>query len=126
MSDSLLLLSILIFRVLAVGTMAFDLRVGLYEDPPNQDIIKVIQATFDGFKYLGYLNRGWESQLYRFVTTPSYRKFCKTQDTLFSIGQKIVDKKVADLKKFTEEGDEFVENQGKLSREVSYNNIFCF
>ncbi|XP_020621575.1 cytochrome P450 27C1-like [Orbicella faveolata] len=122
----------------SVGTMAFDLRVGLYEDPPNQDIIKVIQATFDGFKYLGYLNRGWESQLYRFVTTPSYRKFCKTQDTLFSIGQKIVDKKVADLKKFTEEGDEFVENQavplltylilkGELTpQEINVNSIFMF
>jgi len=121
-----------------VGTMAFDLRVGLYEDPPNQDIIKVIQATFDGFKYLGYLNRGWESQLYRFVTTPSYRKFCKTQDTLFSIGQKIVDKKVADLKKFTEDGDEFVENQavplltylilkGELTpQEINVNSIFMF
>lgn len=95
--------------------MAFDLRVGLYDDPPNQDIIKIIQATFDGFKYLGNLNRGWESQLYRFVTTPSYRKFCETQDTLFGIGQKIVDKKVADLKKITTDGDGFVENQGRLS-----------
>lgn len=104
--------------------MAFDLRVGLYDDPPNQDIIKIIQATFDGFKYLGYLNRGWESQLYRFVTTPSYRKFCETQDTLFSIGQKIVDRKVADLKKLTADGDEFVENQGRLSSKVSYDNIF--
>ena len=115
-TDSLLL-SILIPRVLAVGTMAFDLRVGLYEDPPNPDIIKVIQATSDGFKYLAYLEKGWESQLYRFVTTPLYRKFFETQDTLFNIGQKIVDKKVADLEKFREEdGDDFAENQGKLLR----------
>ena len=94
--------------------MAFDIRVGLYEDPPNQDIVKVIQATFDGFKYLGYLNRGWESRLYRFFTTPSYRKFCETQDTQFNVGQKIVDEKVAELEKLRGDGDEFVEDQGKL------------
>ena len=108
-------LSSILILVLAVGTVAFDLRVGLYDDPPNQEIINMIKATFDGFKYLGNLNRGWESQLYTLVTTPSYRKFCESQDTLFSIGQKVVDKKVADLKKLAEDGDEFVENQGKLS-----------
>lgn len=110
--------SILTLLVLAVGTVAFDLRVGLYDDPPNQEIINMIKATFDGFKYLGNLNRGWESQLYTFVTTPSYRKFCESQDTLFGIGQKVVDKKIADLKKLAGDGEEFVENQGKLSSSV--------
>lgn len=110
--------SILTLLVLAVGTVAFDLRVGLYDDPPNQEIINMIKATFDGFKYLGNLNRGWESQLYTFVTTPSYRKFCESQDTLFGIGQKVVDEKIADLKKLAGDGEEFVENQRKLSSSV--------
>ena len=93
--------------------MAFDERVGLYEDKPNKEILKMIKATFDGFKYMGKLSRGWEGLLYRFVNTPSYRKFCETQDILFGVSQKIIEEKVAELNKTAEDGEEFVENQGQ-------------
>ena len=93
-------------------SMAFDERVGLYDDPPNQEIVKMIKATFDGFKYMGILNRGLEGLLYRFVNTPSYKKFCESQDTLFSISQKFVDRKIIELNKMADDGGEFFANQG--------------
>ena len=74
----------------------------------------MIKATLDGFMYLGKLNRGLEGLLYRFVNTPSYRKFCEAQDTQFAVVQKIVDKKISDLNKMAEDGEEISlgENQG--------------
>ena len=71
----------------AVGTMAFDVRVGLYDDPPNKETVKMIKTTFDSFVYLGKLSRGLESLLFRFVTTPTYWKFCEAQDTSLRISQ---------------------------------------
>ena len=94
-----------------MGTLAFDIRVGLYDDPPNKDTVKMIQATMDTFALMGKLRRGWEGLLFRFVRTPSYWKFCEAQDTARAIGQKIVDNKVMELKKMAEEGGTFVEDQ---------------
>ena len=43
---------------LAVGTMAFDVRVGLYDDPPDKDTVKFVQATVDALALQGKLSRG--------------------------------------------------------------------
>ena len=43
--------------------MAFDVRVGLYDDPPNKETVKMIHATLDAFTHMGKLNRGWEGPL---------------------------------------------------------------
>ncbi len=102
--------------------MAFDVRVGLYDDPPNKETVKMIKATVDGFAYMGKLARGLEGLLFRFVTTPTYRKFCETQDTAIRISQEIVDKKVMELKKMAEEGEAFAEDGGKHN---SLQNINC-
>jgi len=97
----------------SVGTMVFDKRIELYDDPPNKDAMEMIHATMETFASWGKLLVGWESLLFRFAMTPSYRKFCKTQDTMLAIGQKLVDKNVTDLKKQSEQGMSFVENQGQ-------------
>ncbi|KAL9965313.1 hypothetical protein ACROYT_G029094 [Oculina patagonica] len=122
----------------AVGTMAFDVRVGLYDDPPNKETVKMIKATVDGFAYMGKLARGLEGLLFRFVTTPTYRKFCETQDTALRISQEIVDKKVMELKKMAEEGETFAEDgvvplltylimKGELTpQEININSISMF
>ena len=102
----------LFFFIVAVGTMAFDERVGLYDDPPNKESVKMINATVDMFKHLGKLSRGWEAFVYQYVTTPTYKKYCEAQDTTFAIGQGIVDKKVMELKKMADEGEAFAEDQG--------------
>ena len=101
--------------LLAVGTMAFDVRVGLYDDPPNKDTVKMVQSTMDSFALMGKLSRGWESLFWRFFTTPTYRKFCEATDTSFAMSQKIVDNKVAELNKMAEEGAAFDDNQSECN-----------
>ncbi|PFX18324.1 cytochrome P450 27C1-like [Stylophora pistillata] len=125
----------------SIGTMAFDVRVGLYDEPPSKEtekMLKMIRAVFDGFALLGKLNRGWEALLYRFMKTQSYRKFVETQDITFSVSQEIIDRKVKELNKMAEEGEQFSENQavsmlsylitkGDLTpKEISVNSIFMF
>jgi len=108
-----ILKSAFLVPVLGFGTIAFDTRVGLYDDPPNKEIVKMIEATKETVKYWGKSSRGLESLLFRFVTTPSYRKFCKVQDIAIGISQRIVDEKVSELKKMAEEGEEFAKDGGK-------------
>ncbi|CAH3104924.1 unnamed protein product [Porites lobata] len=122
----------------SVGTMAFDVRVGLYDDPPNKDTVKMVQATLDAFALMGKLGRGWENLCYMFFTTPTYRKFCEATDTSFAMSQKIVDNKVAELNKMAEEGGRFDDNQsvslltyllmkGELTpEEINMNSIGMF
>jgi len=95
----------------SVGTMVFDARVGLYDDPQNKDAVDMIHATLETFACWGKLVTGWESVLFRFATTPSYRKFCKAQDTMLAIGQKFVDNKVMELNNMAEQGNSFVDDQ---------------
>ena len=108
-----LLLVTTLFSILGVGTIVFDTRIGLYDDPPNKDEMEMIHATMETFGSWGKPLVGWESLLFRFAMTPSYRKFCKPEDTMLAIGQKFVDKKVTELKKQAEQGMSFVENQGQ-------------
>ena len=73
--------------------MAFDVRVGLFDDPPSKEtkkMLKMIKAVSDGFALLAKLNSGWEELLHRFIEPPSYRKFVETQDITFSASQEIV------------------------------------
>ena len=95
--------------------MAFDVRVGLYDDPPNKDTVKMVQATVDGFALMGKLGRGWENLCYAFFTTSTYRKYCEAQDTSYAMSQKIVDNKVAELNKMAEEGGTFDDNQSECN-----------
>ena len=93
--------------------MAFDVRVGLYDDPPRKDTVKMIEASKELFRLLGKLSSGLESLLFEFVTTPTYKKYCEAQDISIGIGQRIVDEKVSELKKMAEEGEEFSKDGGK-------------
>ena len=105
--------SLILVPVVAVGTMAFDTRVGLYDDPPNKETVRMIEATKEAFKYLGKLSAGWEGLLSRFVTTPSCRKYFEVQDIAIGISQKFVDDKISELKAMAQEGKAFSEDGGK-------------
>ena len=95
--------------------MAFDLRVGLYDDPPNKDTIKMIQATNNAFLYLSKLSRGLEGMLFKFITTPSFWKFCQEQDTAIEIAHTFLEKKKKiELQQMADEGKEFAANEGDL------------
>ena len=93
--------------------MAFDVRIGLYDDPPNKETVKLIEVTKESLRLMGVLSRGLEHLLLSFVTTPNYRKFCEVQDIGIEIGQRIIDNKVSELKKMAEEGEEFSKDGGK-------------
>ena len=105
----------LLTQALNFGTMAFDVRVGLYDDPPDKDTVKFVQATVDALALQGKLSRGWGSLFWKFFTTPTYRKFCEARDTSYAMSQKIVDNKVAELKKMAEEGRAFDDNQSECN-----------
>ena len=106
--------------------MALDVRIGLYDDPPNKETVEMIKASNESARLHGKLSRGLEGLLFRFVSTPSFvsipsfRKYCEAQDTVFGIGQKIVDKKVMELRKMAEEGDVFEENEGKKNSLIKF------
>ena len=102
----------LLTQALNFGTMAFDVRVGLYDDPPT---VKFVQATVDALALQGKLSKGWGSLFWKFFTTPTYRKFCEARDTSYAMSQKIVDNKVAELKKMAEEGRAFDDNQSECN-----------
>ena len=104
--------------------MAFDVRVGLYDDPPNKTTVKMTKANSERIKLAGELNKGLMSLLFRLVWTPSYSKFCEAQDTTFGISQRIVDKKVAELKNMAEQGESFQENTGKYESCLKMNVYF--
>ena len=104
----------LLTQALNFGTMAFDVRVGLYDDPPDKDTVKFVQATVDALALQGKLSRGWGSLFWKFFTTPTYRKFCEARDTSYAMSQKIVDK-VGELKKMAEEGRAFDDNQSECN-----------
>ena len=103
-----------VFTILhiAVGTLAFDVRVGMYDDPPNKETVKMIKSSSDAFSLMGKLNKGWESFILNFMTTPTYLKFCEAQDTSIGIGQRIVDQKIIELKKAAEDGEALSQDQG--------------
>lgn len=101
--------------------MAFDVRVGLYDDPPNKATVKMLKANSERMKLAGELNKGLTSLLFRWVWTPSYSKFCEAQDTTFGISQRIIDEKVVELKTMAEQGESFQENTGKYKSCLVYN-----
>ena len=105
----------LLTQALNFGTVAFDVRVRLYDDPPDKDAVKFVQATVDALALQGKLSRGWGSLFWKFFTTPTYRKFCEARDTSYAMSQKIVDNKVAELKKMAEEGRAFDDNQSECN-----------
>ena len=93
--------------------MALDERVGLYDEPPKKETVKMLKATLDTFVYIRKLSEGLEGLMFRFFKTPSYWKYCEAEDTAIRIGQEIVDKKVLELKKMAEEGEPFAKDGGK-------------
>ena len=93
--------------------MAFDSRVGLYEDTPPQEALEFTKAVNDFFELtqqllLNVLHR----VAFRYMDTPMYKKFSKTQDTVLHLGQRFVDKKMKELKEMADRGIDPADAQG--------------
>ena len=83
--------------------MAFDTRLGLYEDPPPQDALKFIDAVQNFFELTQKLLLSIPSRMVRpYIDTPTLKKFFKVSDDIFEIGQGFLDKKMRELKEMAE------------------------
>lgn len=89
-----------------MGTLAFDARLGLYEDPPKEEAMRFIQGVHDFFSISHELFFSLSRRIAkRFdIDTPKLKKFFKTADVLIEIGESFVDKKMKELKEMADKG----------------------
>ena len=89
-----------------MGTLAFDARLGLYEDPPKEEAMRFIQGIHDFFSLSQELFFSLPRRIAkRFdIDTPKLKKFFKTSDILIEIGEGFVDKKMRELKEMADKG----------------------
>lgn len=95
----------------SVGTMVLDTRIGLYNDPPNEEAIKLIQSVDDSFKFMQILLFGFvEKNLLPYMDTPSFKKFSKATETAEEVLAMFINKKIEELEEMAKR-DDFQENQ---------------
>lgn len=93
------------FFLSGVGTVAFDSRLGLYEDPPSREALRFIEEVQNFFTLSHKLLFSVTSRFVRqYVDTPTLKKFWKTADAVFEIGQGFVDRKMKELKEMADKG----------------------
>lgn len=98
-----------------MGTLAFDSRLGLYEDPPKEEAMWFITEVHNFFSISHKLFFSVSRRLGKnfSIDIPLLKKFFKTADTLIEIGEGFVDKKMNELKEMSDKG---IDNtQGKYS-----------
>ena len=97
-----------------VGTVAFDARLGLYEDPPPEEALTFIKEVQNFFALTDKLLFSAPSRFARqYIDTPTLKKFHKCSDTILEIGLGFVEKKMKEIKEMTEkETDSSANDQG--------------
>ncbi|KAL9959272.1 hypothetical protein ACROYT_G032582 [Oculina patagonica] len=96
----------------SVGTLVFDSRIGLYDDPPSEEAVKFIQAVDDIFQCLHNLLFGFvEKNLLPYIDTPSFKKLSKSLDIQSEIGMMYINKKIKELEEMANRDDKSQENQ---------------
>ncbi|XP_001637471.3 cytochrome P450 10 [Nematostella vectensis] len=95
----------------SIGTMAFDTRIGLYEDPPKEDPKRFIECVHEFFEMTQNLELSMEKSFFEFMDTPSYKKFCRAQDDVMRIGQKYIDMKMVELEEMAKSPEEMLEEK---------------
>lgn len=89
----------------SIGTVAFDSRLGLYEDPPSREALRFIEEVHNFFTFSHKLLFSVTSRFVRrYVDTPTLKKFWKTADAVHEIGQGFVDRKMKELKEMADKG----------------------
>ena len=95
----------LIFFYPGVSTVAFDTRLGLYDDSPPPEALLFIKEVQNFFALSHKLLFSAVSRFARqYFDTPLLKRFLKCGDTILDIGQGFVDKKMKELKEMTEKG----------------------
>ena len=95
--------------------MVLDTRIGLYNDPPNEEAMKLIQSVDDSFKCMQILVFGFvEKNLLPYMDTPSFKKFSKAFETAEEVVTMFINKKIEEMAK----RDDFQENQGEWDKRL--------
>jgi len=93
------------FATEGIGTVAFDARLGLYEQPPKDEALKFIEEVQTFWTLTQKLMFSVPSNMVRpYMDTPTLKKFHKCADTIINIGQGFVDKRMRELKEMAEKG----------------------
>ena len=88
-----------------IGTVGFDTRLGLYEDPPKQEALNFIKEVQNIFTLTHKLTFSLSSKIIlKYMDTPTFKKFLKSADTILHMGQGFVAKKMRELKDMAEKG----------------------
>ena len=116
---------LLIFQ--GVGTLAFDARLGLYEDPPKEEAMRFIQAVHDFFSLSHELFFSLSRRIAKHFDfdTPKVKKFFKTADILIETGEGFVDKKMRELKEMADNGIDPSGNTQGMDNFLLYR-ILCY
>lgn len=99
-----------------MGTLAFDARVGLYNDPPSEEALRFIGSIHDIFQSLHAFVFGIvEKNLFQYMKTPNFVKLERASDTSLEITRGYIDRKMKDLEEMAHKGsDDSQESEGKI------------
>ncbi|XP_073228660.1 cytochrome P450 27C1-like [Porites lutea] len=99
-----------------ISTVAFDTRLGLYDDSPPPEALLFIREVQNFFALSHKLLFSAVSRFARqYFDTPLLKRFLKCGDTILDIGQGFVDKKMKELKEMTEKGIDPSDNSQVVS-----------
>ncbi|XP_068714951.1 cytochrome P450 27C1-like [Montipora foliosa] len=95
------------FSMESVGTVAFNTRLGLYQDSPPEKAMKFIEAVDSFIVQSQKISMSTVSMfLRRYIDTPALKKFFKACDEIVEIGEYFIKNKMEEVKEMTEEGIE--------------------
>ena len=105
-----------------MGTLVLDARIGLYDDPPSEEGVRLIQGVEDVVECMQILIFGFvEKNLLPYVDTPSFNKFCKAVDSNDEVLRIFINKKIKELEDMAKR-DDLQENQSEFIR-LSWSSL---
>ena len=85
----------------------------MYDDPPNEDALSLIENVRAFITETGKLES--VVPLYKYIDTPSWKRFCNAQDKTIAIGQKFVNRKLKLLnEQMSEDGELNIEGMDEI------------
>ena len=105
------------FACTGIGTVAFDTRLGLYDDPIPPEALQFINEVQNFFALSHKLIFSAAHRIAGpYIDTPLFKKFLKCGDTILDIGQGFVEKKMMELKEMAEKGTDSSDNSQGLCK----------
>ena len=102
---------------IGIGTVAFDTRLGLYDDPIPPEVLQFINEVQNFFALSHKLIFSATHRIAGpYIDTPLFKKFLKCADTILDIGQGFVEKKMTELKEMAEKGTDSSDNSQGLCK----------